>query len=153
VIERTERYRELLETKERRKPELLRRRGIEGVGGGRDEIVVYAKRGVPVEREIEGRPVRTIITGKISILLKLREESESVFAAEGLTKSEHSLGHFEWMSPMLRTTYHAPFPTPVGGGARIGQEWGILTDANTHIWAAYGLNEYATINTDNFSYE
>lgn len=67
--ERTEGYRALLETKERRKPELLRRGGIQGVGVGRGELVVYAERGIPVEKEIEDKPVRVIRTGKISVLL------------------------------------------------------------------------------------
>lgn len=140
MAERTERYRELLEIKERRTPELIRRSGVVGVGVGRDEIVVYAERGVPVEREIEGRPVRVITTEKISILLKLRErieEPESVLATEGLTKFEYSPGCFEWASPLyIPKKYHAPFLSPVSG-TKIGQEWGILDDENTHSFAGY----------------
>ena len=143
MIERTERYRELLETKERRTPELLRRRGVEGVGVGRDELVVYARRGVPVEREIEGKPVRVIGTDKIQILLKLKErieEREPAFIAnEGLTKFELSAGCFEWTHPLyIPKRYRAPFLNPVSG-ARIGQQWGILDDEDTHSYAGHVL--------------
>ena len=86
MIERTERYRELLETKERRTPELLRRRGVIGVGVGRDEIVVLAERGVSVEREIEGRPVRIIRTGKYRFLV----ETENEVGREFLRMESHN---------------------------------------------------------------
>ena len=143
MVERETRFKELSEIKERRTPELLRRKGIEGVGVGRDELVVFARRGAPVEREIEGRPVRTIITGKISILLKLKERMEApepaFIAAEGLTKFELSAGCFEWMHPLyIPKKYHAPFLNPVSG-ARIGQQWGIIDDENTHSYAGHVL--------------
>ena len=142
MVKRETRFKELLEIKERRTPELLRRSGVEGVGVGRDEIVVFARRGAPVEREIEGRPVRVIRTGKISILMKLKErieEAEPVLAVEGLTKSEISAGCFEWASPLyIPKKYHAPFLSPVSG-AQIGQQWGIIDDENTHSYAGYVL--------------
>ena len=139
--ERTARFKELLEIKERRTPDLLRRRGIEGVGVGREEIVVFSRRGVPVEREIEGRPVRTIITEKISILLKLMERKKypepAFMAAEGITKHEYPAGCFKLIHPLyIPKKYHAPFLTPLSG-AKIGQEWGILDDENTHSYAGY----------------
>ena len=79
MIERNERFKELLKTKERRAPELLRRRGIEGVGVGRDELVVYAERGAQVEREIEGKPVRVVRTKGYSFLAGAENEVEWEF--------------------------------------------------------------------------
>lgn len=110
--------RELTEIKERRKESLLRRKGIEGIGVGEKEIVVIARRGVPVESEIEGRPVRVIRTEKIRVLLKEeRVKPQTYVTALGIT-ARGILGGYQ-------REIHAPFLPPVSG-ARIGQEWGVL---------------------------
>lgn len=64
--------RELIAIKERREPELLRRRGVVGVGVGRDEIIVFIEREKVVDptipEEIEGKRIRFVKTERFKAL-------------------------------------------------------------------------------------
>lgn len=66
------RFKRLVAVKERREGELLRRRGVVGVGVGRDEIIVFVERGKVVDpaipEEIEGKRVRFVKTERFKAL-------------------------------------------------------------------------------------
>ena len=142
MTERNERFRELLKIKERRAPELLRRKGVLGVGVGRDEVVVLAERGVSVEREIDGKPVRVIRTGKIRMLNERIPRSD--ISTKGETIRTVGKSHFANGVPFESVTptvwdYPVSFPPPNPGGTILDQQAGIISEGHTKATGCFYL--------------
>lgn len=76
MTERNERFRELSAIRKRHEGELMRKRGVIGVGEGREEgreeVIVFVERGKVLDpdipEKIEGRRVKFVKTERFKIL-------------------------------------------------------------------------------------